>query len=45
LPKLAKLLPKYPDIKADIVVDYGLSNVVAEGYDAGVRRANKLPKS
>ena len=25
LPKLAKLLPKYPDIKVEIVVDYGLS--------------------
>src|SRR6188472_3356476 len=36
LPKLAKLLPAYPDIKIEIVVDYGLSNIVAEGYDAGV---------
>ncbi len=37
LPKLAKLLPQYPDIKVEIVVDYGLSNIVSEGYDAGVR--------
>ena len=27
LPKLAKLLPQYPDIKVEIVVDYGLSNI------------------
>src|SRR6188768_1641340 len=27
LPKLAKLLPAYPDIKIEIVVDYGLSNI------------------
>ena len=37
LPKFAKLLPKYPDIRVEIVVDYGLSNIVTEGYDAGVR--------
>jgi len=30
LPKLAKLLPKYPDIKVEIVVDYGLSNIVTD---------------
>ena len=34
LPKLASLLPKYPDIKVEITVDYGLSNIVADGYDA-----------
>jgi DNA-binding transcriptional LysR family regulator len=44
LPKLAKLLPKYPDIKVEIVVDYGLSNIVAEGYDAGVRGGEQVAK-
>jgi DNA-binding transcriptional LysR family regulator len=34
LPKLATLLPKYPDIKIEIVVDYGLSNIVADGMIA-----------
>src|SRR5881392_3893964 len=29
LPKLAKLLPKYPDIKVEIVLDYGLTDIVA----------------
>ncbi len=45
LPKLAKLLPKYPDIKVEIVVDYGLSNIVAEGYDAGVRSGEQVAKT
>ena len=44
LPKLAKLLPQYPDIKVEIVVDYGLSNIVAEGYDAGVRSGEQVAK-
>ena len=42
LPKLAKLLPAYPAIKIEIVVDYGLSNIVAEGYDAGVRSGEQV---
>src|SRR3954467_14988120 len=37
LPKLSKLLRAYPDIKVEIVVDYGLTDIVAERYDAGVR--------
>ena len=37
LPVLKKMLPKYPDIKIEIVFDYGLTNIVAEQYDAGIR--------
>jgi DNA-binding transcriptional LysR family regulator len=44
LPKLAKLLSAYPEIKVEIVVDYGLSNIVAEGYDAGVRSGEQVAK-
>ena len=44
LPKLAKLLRAYPDINVEIVVDYGLSNIVAEGYDAGVRSGEQVAK-
>jgi DNA-binding transcriptional LysR family regulator len=44
IPKLAKLLPDYPDIQVEIVVDYGLSNIVAEGYDAGVRSGEQVAK-
>src|SRR2546422_7293565 len=44
LPKLARLLPEYPDIKVEIVADYGLSNIVEEGYDAGVRSGEQVAK-
>ena len=37
LPKLAKFLPDYPDIKVEVIVDNGLIDIVAERYDAGVR--------
>lgn len=44
LPKLAKFLPKYPDIKIEIMIDYGLTNIVAERYDAGVRYGEQVEK-
>jgi len=44
LPKLAPLLPKYPEIKIEITVDYGLSNIVADGYDAGVRSGEQVAR-
>jgi DNA-binding transcriptional LysR family regulator len=44
LPKLAKLLPQYPDIKVEIVVDYGLADIVAQRYDAGVRSGEQVAK-
>ncbi len=36
-PALERLLPDYPDIKVEVIVDYGLTDIVAERYDAGVR--------
>src|SRR6266478_2399027 len=44
LPKLAKLLRRYPDIKVEVVIDYGLTNIVAERYDAGVRSGEQVAK-
>src|SRR5712671_1020613 len=44
LPKLAKILPNYPDIHAEIIVDYGLTDIVAERYDAGVRSGEQVAK-
>jgi DNA-binding transcriptional LysR family regulator len=44
LPTLAKLLPDYPDIKVEIVIDYGLTDIVAERYDAGVRPGETVAK-
>ncbi len=43
-PKLAKFLPKYPDIKVEIVVDYGLIDIVAQRFDAGVRSGEQVAK-
>jgi DNA-binding transcriptional LysR family regulator len=36
-PAIEKLLPQYPDIKVEIVIDYGLTDIVAQRFDAGVR--------
>lgn len=44
LPRLAPLLRDYPDIKVEIDVDYGLTDIVAERYDAGVRLGEQLAK-
>jgi DNA-binding transcriptional LysR family regulator len=43
-PALAKLLPRYPDIKVEITTDYGLTDIVAERYDAGVRLGEQVAK-
>src|SRR5437762_3158213 len=42
VPKLAKLLRAYPDIKVEIVIDYGLTDIVAQRYDAGVRSGEQV---
>src|SRR6266480_2420742 len=43
-PKLAKFLPEYPDIKVEIIIDYGLTDIVAQRYDAGVRAGEQVEK-
>ena len=43
-PALKRLLPDYPDITIEIIVDYGLTDIVAEGYDAGVRMGEQVAK-
>ena len=43
-PKLAKILPEYPDIKVEIIIDYGLTDIVAQRYDAGVRAGEQVAK-
>ena len=43
-PALATLLPRYPDIKVEIMIDYGLTDIVAERYDAGVRLGEQVAK-
>ena len=44
LPKLAKLLRDCPDIKLEFVVDYGLTDIVAQRFDAGVRSGEQVAK-
>jgi DNA-binding transcriptional LysR family regulator len=43
-PALARLLPRYPDIKVELTIDYGLTDIVAERYDAGVRLGEQVAK-
>ena len=43
-PKLVKFLRDYPDIKVEIIIDYGLTDIVAHGYDAGVRSGEQIAK-
>ena len=43
-PTLARLLPDYPDITVEIVVDQGLADIVAERCDAGIRFGEQVAK-
>lgn len=43
-PKLAKLLLDYPDIKIEINVDYTMTDIVVQRFDAGVRLGNQVSK-
>ncbi|RWP01251.1 MAG: LysR family transcriptional regulator [Mesorhizobium sp.] len=43
-PALAKFLPDYPDIKVEIIVDYSLTDIVAERFDAGVRLGEQVAR-
>src|SRR5262245_40245542 len=44
LPALAKILPDYPDISVEIIIDYGLIDIVSERYDAGVRLGEQVAR-
>jgi DNA-binding transcriptional LysR family regulator len=43
-PALARLLPHYPDIEVEVIIDYGLTDIVAERYDAGIRLGEQVAK-
>ena len=43
-PTLAPLLAEYPDINVEIISDYGLKDIVADRYDAGVRLGEQVDK-
>ncbi|MHA6882417.1 LysR family transcriptional regulator [Ralstonia pseudosolanacearum] len=41
-PKVTKFLTQYPDIKVELICDYGLVDIAAQRYDAGVRFGEQL---
>ncbi|SJM30893.1 LysR family transcriptional regulator [Mesorhizobium delmotii] len=43
-PALKRFLPVYPDIEVEIIIDYGLTDIVSEGFDAGVRMGEQVAK-
>ena len=43
-PAMEKIANSYPDITLEIVIDVGLSNIVTERYDAGVRIGEAIEK-
>ena len=44
MPALAKFLLDYPDIHVEAVIDSGLTDIVAERYDAGIRLGEQVEK-
>ena len=44
LPCLSKFLPQYPDINVEVTIDYGLTDIVAQRFDAGVRSGGQVAK-
>ena len=43
-PVLERLLPGYPDIHVELSIDSGLTDIVAERFDAGVRLGESVAK-
>jgi DNA-binding transcriptional LysR family regulator len=43
-PALERLLPGYPDVRVEVAVDYGLTDIVAERHDAGVRLGEQVAR-
>lgn len=44
VPAMKRILPDNPDIKVEITIDYGLADVVADRFDAGVRLGGEIAK-
>jgi DNA-binding transcriptional LysR family regulator len=43
-PKLIRFLRQYLDIKVEIIIDYGLTDIVTQRFDAGVRPGEQVAK-
>lgn len=44
-PKLLQILPLYPDIKIELMVENGFTDIAGQGFDAGVRLGESLEKN
>lgn len=44
LPAMSTLLKSHPDIDVQLLIDYGLTDVVSERFDAGVRLGGEMDK-
>jgi DNA-binding transcriptional LysR family regulator len=44
MPALAKILPQYPDIKVEVAIDYGLTDIITDQFDAGIRIGELVAK-
>jgi DNA-binding transcriptional LysR family regulator len=43
-PRLSPLLSGYPDVKVELNINYGMIDIVAERFDAGVRLGDQVAK-
>jgi DNA-binding transcriptional LysR family regulator len=43
-PAIEKLVEEYPDIKVEVMIDYGLTDIVKDRFDAGVRPGETVAK-
>jgi DNA-binding transcriptional LysR family regulator len=43
-PALLRLNTRYPDIKIEVSIEPALTDIVTEGYDAGVRRGEQIAR-
>ncbi|SMG60508.1 LysR family transcriptional regulator [Paraburkholderia susongensis] len=43
-PVLPRFCAAYPDATVEVIVDFGLRDIVADGFDAGIRLGEKLQK-
>nr|WP_315259525.1 LysR family transcriptional regulator [uncultured Duganella sp.] len=43
-PKLAPIMHDYPDVRIEINIDYGFTNIVQQRFDAGVRLGDQVEK-
>lgn len=43
-PAMVRILADYPDIKIEVTIDYGLTDIVSERFDAGIRLGEQVAK-